>query len=79
MIKAKNSLSISACPMAEIYKYAKRYTVDIYIYFAKSEQRFPWISTDAEAVAVRSVDALATSEEETDTGNIIHYMHIIES
>ena len=49
------------------------------IYFAISEQCYHLTSTDAETVEVRTVDALATSQEEADTRIILHCMHICET
>ena len=49
------------------------------IYFEKSEQCYHLTSTDAEAVAVTSVDVLAPSHEETDARTILHCMHICET
>ena len=59
--------------------YAKRYIVLRDICFAKSEQCYHLTSTDAEAVAVRLVDALATSQEEAGARIILQYMHICET
>ena len=48
-------------------------------YFAKSELCYPLTRTDSEAFAVRSVDALSTSQEETGARINLHYMHICET
>ena len=49
------------------------------ICFAKSEQCYHLNSKGAVAVAARLVDALATSQEETDASIILHCMHICET
>ncbi|MES9950704.1 MAG: hypothetical protein ABW118_17235 [Candidatus Thiodiazotropha sp.] len=49
------------------------------LYFAMGNECYHLTSTDGNAVEVRSVDALATSQEEADTRIILHCMHICET
>ena len=44
--------------------------------FAKPEQCYYLTNTDAEAFAVRSVDALDTSQDEADARIMPHCMHM---
>ena len=49
------------------------------LYFAISDKCYQLTSIDGKAVEVRSVDALATSQEEADTRIILHCLHICET
>ena len=60
--------------MAIILMYAKVHSRDIFL--ANSEQCYQWTSTDAETVAVRSVNVLPTLYEETNVRIILHCMYI---